>query len=121
MLGLDGVDHALLAWLLALEPENQDEEATRKSIRMLDHALSLSSRCESAYFWRGMLHRRLGEGAAALLDFKHAADLNPQNIDAVREVRLANMRGGSRGPPAPGPGSKRAPSAPLLDGIFKKR
>jgi curved DNA-binding protein CbpA len=116
--------HALLAWVLALRPDHQGPEPTRASIRMLDHAIQVSDRCEKAYFWRGMLHQRLGDGALAFRDFKRAADLNPQNVDAVREVRLYRMRGDTKPPSTARPGSsaapKRAPSAPLMDRLFKK-
>jgi tetratricopeptide (TPR) repeat protein len=119
--------HALLAWMVALRPENQGEEATRASIRMLDQAVKLSDKCEKAFYWRGILYQRLGDGGLALRDFKRAADLNPQNVDAVREVRLHRMRGDTKPPasrPASRPGTgatpKRAPSAPLMDRLFKK-
>lgn len=93
--------HALLAWLVALKPEGQSPDKTLECIRMLDRAIAMSDRCEKAYFWRGMLYRRSGKNDAALRDFKRAADLNPRNIDAVREVRLHQMRGNrsSTGPP----------------------
>jgi tetratricopeptide (TPR) repeat protein len=85
---------AMMAWLLALKPENQSPEQTAKSITMLSAAIKLNARCEMAYFWRGMLLRRLGKIDAAIRDFKEAVDLNPRNIDAAREVRLHRMRGG---------------------------
>lgn len=85
---------AMMGWLLALKPENQSPEQTIKSITMLSAAIKLNARCEMAYFWRGMLLRRLGKSDAAMRDFKEAVDLNPRNIDAAREVRLHRMRGG---------------------------
>jgi DnaJ-domain-containing protein 1 len=85
---------AMMAWLLALKPENQSPEQTVKSVTMLSAAIKLNARCEMAYFWRGMLLRRLGKSDAAMRDFKEAVDLNPRNIDAAREVRLHRMRGG---------------------------
>ena len=85
---------AMMGWLLALKPENQSPEQTTKSITMLTAAIKLNARCEMAYFWRGMLLRRVGKAEAAMRDFKEAVDLNPRNIDAAREVRLHRMRGG---------------------------
>jgi hypothetical protein len=43
-----------------------------------------------------MLNKRVGRGEAAMRDFRRVVELNPQNIDAAREVRLHNMRGGPR-------------------------
>jgi tetratricopeptide (TPR) repeat protein len=88
--------HAMLAWLISLKPENQSREKTIESIRMLDKALAISEQCERAYFWRGLLYKRIGKIEAAYRDFHEAVDLNPNNIDAVREMRLHNMRAGGR-------------------------
>jgi curved DNA-binding protein CbpA len=103
---------AMLAWLLAVKPENQSPEKTRESIQMLDRAISMSGRSEKAHFWRGMLNKRLGKADTAFRDFKTAAELNPRNIDAAREVRLHRMRRGSRSSsPPPGPRSGPPPGS----------
>jgi curved DNA-binding protein CbpA len=126
---------AMMAWLLALKPENQSPEKTTRSLLMLTEAIKLNARCEMAYFWRGMLLRRLGKGDAAMRDFREVVELNPRNIDAAREVRLHRMRGGrlSTKPPeskgdsaSPPRRSSPLPSKPedgkgrLFDRLFKK-
>jgi len=114
---------ALLAWLLALKPGNQGGDGTMTSIRMLDKAIKVNERCEKAYFFRGMLYKRLGKTEMATRDFKQASELNPRNIDAVREVRLHTMRGGSSererdsSPPPPKAGDK---GGGLFGRLFKK-
>ncbi len=90
---------ALLAWLDAQKADNQTAKASLECITALDRALSLNDRCERAYFYRGMLHKRLGNMQSAVRDFREAAELNPRNIDAVREVRLYGMRRSSQPPP----------------------
>ena len=113
---------ALLAWLLALKPENQTPEKTMQSIKMLDRALSLSNRCEKAFYWRGMLYKRVNKPELAAKDFRRAYDLNSRNIDAAREVRLHNMRGGRRSSPPPAARASSTPpkaeEAPKGGGIF---
>lgn len=119
---------ALLAWLVALKPENQSPDKTRDSIQMLDRAIALSSKCEKAYFWRGMLNKRVGKADAAMRDFRRAVDLNPRNIDAARELRLHRMRGGRRSEPptSTARASSEAPKAAednkpgLFGRLFKK-
>jgi curved DNA-binding protein CbpA len=116
---------AMLAWLISLKPENQTPEKTGVSIRMLDKAISLSEQCERAYYWRGMLLKRIGRIEAAYRDFRDAVDLNPRNIDAVREMRLHNMRSGTRSRPtvphaAGRSSSKHDEKSGLLDRFFKK-
>jgi curved DNA-binding protein CbpA len=113
---------AMLAWLEALKPDKQSPEATRASIAMLDKAIGLSEKCERAFFYRGLLQKRLGNHPLAARDFRMAAELNPRNIDAVREVRLYEMRK-ERGsvPPAPGaPKKDGKPSGGLFGKLFKK-
>ncbi len=113
---------ALLAWVLAQKPENQSGDAAMASIRMLDKAIKMNERCEKGYFYRGMLYKRLGKGEMAMRDFKQASELNPRNIDAVREVRLHTMRGGSSererdsSPPPP----KATDKSGLFGRLFKK-
>jgi curved DNA-binding protein CbpA len=117
---------AMLAWLISLKPESQTPEKTGVSIRMLDKAISLSEQCERAFFWRGMLLKRIGRIEAAYRDFREAVDLNPHNIDAVREMRLHNMRSGTRSRPTTPPAATFRSSAKhdeksgLLDRFFKK-
>jgi len=106
---------AMLAWLEALKLENQNPEATLARIRMLDHALAQNGKLERAYFYRGLLYKRLGDMRNAVRDFKVSSELNPRNLDAVREVRLYEMRK-SRGsipppPPAEAPPSSRRPGS----------
>jgi curved DNA-binding protein CbpA len=109
---------ALLAWLEAMKPENQSPEATQTKIAMLDKAIAANPRLERAHFYRGMLWKRLNNLHAAVRDFRTAAELNPRNLDALREVRLFEMRKsrGSIPPPASAedrldrtPSSRRAP------------
>jgi len=107
---------ALLAWVEALRPENQTKEATEAKIRMLDKAISLNEMCERAFFYRGLLHKRLDRPQHALRDFKAAVDLNPRNLDAAREVRLYNMRtGGQKTAKASNP-PKNAPRTSITPG-----
>ena len=105
---------ALHAWLIALKPENQSPEKTLHGIQMLERAIAMNEKCEKAYQWRGMLFKRIGKIELAVRDFKRAVELNPRNIDAAREVRLYNMRGGRRSskPPAP---MRSTPSPPKVD------
>ena len=61
-------------------------------IGMLDEVLRGDPQYEKALFYRGTLLKRAGKMDKAIRDFRLAADLNPKNIDAVREVRLYEMR-----------------------------
>jgi hypothetical protein len=67
-----------------------------------------------------MLYKRLGKTDVALKDFRRVADMNPRNIDAVREVRLHTMRAGSRGSTPPPPPAKRDSPPPPKSADDKK-
>ena len=109
---------ATLAWLDAQKPEWLSREKTLEKCLILDRCIQKNPHCEHAYFYRGMLYKRADENNKALRDFKKAAELNPRNFDAMREVRLFNMRGGASKPPAPAP--KREEAAEKIGGLFGK-
>ena len=84
---------AMIAWIDALKPANQGPSATQDLIGRLSRAITMNAHCERAYFYRGMLYKRIQREPEAVKDFRKAYDLNPRNVDAQREVRLAEMRG----------------------------
>ena len=84
---------ALYGWLLT-QPENSPDAATLHHARdLLDQAVLQNENSETAYFYRAMLHKQQGNVQQAYRDFRRAVHLNPHNIEAAREVRLAEMRG----------------------------
>ncbi len=116
---------ALVAWLESMKPENSGNDATERRIAMLEQAIKLNAKCERAYFYRGMLYKRIGNEKGAHKDFKQAVELNPRNIDATREVRLYAMRKGKGSAPlGPSTPTSRAnpkkPPEPPPGGLFGK-
>jgi curved DNA-binding protein CbpA len=89
---------AMIAWLEAQRPTLSKDEV-RMRIAMLDKAIRLNERCEKAFFWRGQLHKKMDMLPQAMKDFKAASEINPRNTDAIRELRLYQMR---KGQPAGG-------------------
>jgi Flp pilus assembly protein TadD len=102
--------HALHAWILHLTnptaPAPLDE-----MLRSLDRALKSNPRHERAHYYKGVVLKRLKRDNEAVRHFRVAAELNPHNVDAAREVRLATMRRDSKPPPA---------SQGVLSRLFKK-
>ncbi|MEC7526120.1 MAG: DnaJ domain-containing protein [Myxococcota bacterium] len=106
---------ALLEPILEVNAEEPDYQATRAWILFqksgpgpavlggLDAALALNDSHDKAHYYKGMVLKRTGKRAEAAEHFRKAAELNPKNIDAVREVRLLDMRGST--PPSKGGGS----------------
>ncbi len=116
---------ALLAWVRALrrgDPPDLREGQTSTHfddlIKLLDGVLAKEQRFERALYYRGVLLKRAGRIDKAIRDFRLAAEVNPKNIDAVREVRLYEMR--KRGAGAPGAAAKGRPAEGGQDGLFGK-
>ncbi|MEM7448596.1 MAG: DnaJ domain-containing protein [Myxococcota bacterium] len=85
--------HAMLGFILyQLNPE--DREVQRNStLEALNHALEINPDCEQALYTKGLVLKRTGDKPAAIKLFKKVIARNPRHIEAVREVRLATMRG----------------------------
>ncbi|AUX39781.1 hypothetical protein SOCE26_011760 [Sorangium cellulosum] len=109
----------LLVWIQALrrgEPPALAEGATSAHyddlIQTLDVVLRKEPRYERALFYRGMLLKRSGRIEKAIRDFRLAAEINPKNLDAIREVRVQEMRNRTNNDPTPAGG--------LLGKFFKR-
>lgn len=80
----------------------------------------MNERCERAYFYRAMLYKRQHRNGLAFKDFQKVAELNPKNIDAQRELRLYEMRGGPPKRITPYPSQPPASKPGLFQKFFKK-
>ncbi|UQA59519.1 J domain-containing protein [Polyangium aurulentum] len=120
----DPAHRTLLVWIKAQRrgtPPPLEEGKTSPFyddlIVELDAVLQKEPSYERALYYRGELFKRSGRADRALRDFTKAAELNPQNIDAVREVRLHEMR--TRGKKGGG-GRGDEGSGGLLGKLFKR-
>jgi curved DNA-binding protein CbpA len=108
----------LLVWIRAMRrgdpPELREGQTSTHYddlIKLLDGILAKEKEFERALYYRGVLLKRSGRVDKSIRDFRLAAQLNPKNLDAVREVRLYEMR--KRGGPQKGKGGEQ-------DGLFGK-
>jgi tetratricopeptide (TPR) repeat protein len=83
--------HAMYAWLMLQKFPGQ-EAPLAKMLESVNRALELHERHERANMLKAQILRRMGKHAEALRYFRTVAEINPRNIDAVREVRVATMR-----------------------------
>jgi curved DNA-binding protein CbpA len=84
---------ALLTWI-RIEKDGPANANAARHLEALDRAVKLNDRCERAHFYRGTLLKRLGKPDKAYLDFKDVTEINPNNIDAAREVLFYKKRSG---------------------------
>lgn len=80
---------ALVGWLESMGP---DKNAARDALATMNVALKMDPDSDRALYYRGAILKRLGREDDAIKDFRRAATINPQNIEAVREIRLHGMR-----------------------------
>jgi curved DNA-binding protein CbpA len=113
------VDYQVLLVSLQAKPDTSISRL-RELVTELDRLLDRDPKCERGYFQRGQLRKRLDLTKEAFADFSTAAELNPNNVDAVREVRIYRMR---QERSTPGDGAKKPAGAADeggVGGFFKK-
>jgi curved DNA-binding protein CbpA len=116
---------ALLVWVRAMRrgdpPELREGQTSTHFddlIKILDGILAKEAEFERALYYRGVLLKRSGRIEKAIRDFRLSAEKNPKNLDAVREVRLYEMR--KRGGAAPPAKGEEKQEGGLLGKLFKR-
>lgn len=89
--------HAMLAWVLFQIHGASTAEMVVRMHAEVDAALKADPNHERALYLKGLLAKTAGRDQDALTYFKRIVDANPNHTDALREVRLAEMRR-SKGP-----------------------
>jgi hypothetical protein len=91
----EGRYEALSVWIEALAMGGAGlvpEAKVRELILRLDYIIDADSDCDKALFYRASFWKRLGNESVAHRDFARVTLLDPQNIDAAREVHLYRTR-----------------------------
>lgn len=86
--------HAFIAWCMHLKYPDANAPID-EMLACIDRALERDDKSDKIHHWRGVILRRAGRDAEAITHFEKAAALNPRNVEALREVRIAKMRGQS--------------------------
>ncbi|MBW1755300.1 MAG: DnaJ domain-containing protein [Deltaproteobacteria bacterium] len=111
---------AMKAWILLLR-DGVDDEGVADQIRdLLRKTFAINPDHVQGHFVRATFLKRQGDHDKALKHFKKVSKLDPKNLEALREVRIGNMRqsrGRSSAPP-PARGDSKRPS--IFGKFFKK-
>jgi curved DNA-binding protein CbpA len=102
---------AVLAWI---EAQRSGPDVTEQ-IGRLTKALKKEPDNLRARWYRAQLYKRMGRDTLARSDFRQIIEVNPNHLDATRELRLYEMRRSSRPPP-----TSRESGKGLLDKLFKR-
>jgi curved DNA-binding protein CbpA len=110
---------AMKAWILLLR-DGTDDDAVADEIRsLLRKTFSINTDHVHGHFVRAHFLKRQGDHDKALKHFKKVAKLDPKNLEALREVRVGNMRKSRGRSSAPPPrGDSKRPS--IFGKFFKK-
>lgn len=90
---LNAEDPAVLAVLGSVLLERADAASLDEAIAALTSAVKLSEKNDRAHVSLANAFKRKGDQGKSLEHYRLAIEANPKNIEAAREVRLAEMRG----------------------------
>jgi tetratricopeptide (TPR) repeat protein len=82
---------ALCAWLLHLE---QGAPAMREAMELVERAVRRAPRNTRALYYKGLLLERSDRGEEAQRCYGRVLELDPDDLDAARRLRLLGMRAG---------------------------
>jgi tetratricopeptide (TPR) repeat protein len=111
---------AMKAWILFLRDGLDDPVALEQIRANLRLTFKLNRDHTHGHFVRAHVLKRLGNHDKALAHFKKVVKLDPKNLEALREVRVAVMRhskGMSTAPPPSSSGRRHS----IFAGLFGKK
>jgi CheY-like chemotaxis protein/curved DNA-binding protein CbpA len=87
----EGEYHAYAGWSLFLS-RPEDPETEKKALALIRKGRKLAPEREKPYLFLGRLHRQVGRSDNAEKCFTRALQLKPDCVEAMREIRLIQMR-----------------------------
>ncbi len=110
--------HATRGFILLKKHGAEKPDVRAQIVGCLDRALELDDRNERALAAKAQLLQREGKAKSALEIYEKIAEINPKNLEAQRQLRLARMRQSQRPPPR---GGKGKGETGLLSKLFGKK
>jgi curved DNA-binding protein CbpA len=87
----EGEFHAFLGWaMFQADPKSSDN--VRRSRDEINQAIALNPKVDKAYLFLGYIYKAMGYREMAEHEFEKAIQCNPDCTEALRELRLINMR-----------------------------
>lgn len=114
----DEADYLATKGMIIFRREPKDATAQDRAMKWLEQALERNDRNERALMAMAEIYERRGRREKALELYRMVVSINPKNLDATRQVRLATMRGQSK---RPGKSKGAKASEGLLSKFFGKK
>jgi CheY-like chemotaxis protein/curved DNA-binding protein CbpA len=96
----EGEHHALLGWAV-FQANPRDIRAAHEAQGHLKRGLQLNPKIERAYVFLGHIYQAMDNKLAAEAMFEKTLTLNPENVEAQRELRLLTQNRGGGGRTGP--------------------
>jgi tetratricopeptide (TPR) repeat protein len=87
----EGEYHAHLGWALHCQKPD-DRKAAEAALRHIKRGIKLASDREKPYLFMGRVCNAIGRSEAAVKMFTRAVQIQPECVEALRELRLIHMR-----------------------------
>jgi len=87
----EGEHHAMSAWATWCNADNKEAIASEVK-KGLNKAIELNPKCAPAFYYLGQLYKHMGDEIRAMASFQKVLNQSPGHVDALREVRLIDMR-----------------------------
>jgi len=100
-----------LAWAMYQSPDGD----AREMLRTIERAAELAPKNDRIQLHLALILRKAGRETDAIAAFQRAAAFNPRNVEAQRELRVAQMRGSL---PAPADAPVKPPEGGLFGRLF---
>ena len=113
-------DPNTLAVMAAILIERHPEAPPDEAMVLLVKAVQIAPKHDRAQTLLGSLFKRRGDASRALNHFRLAVTANPKNVDAARELRLAEMRSRNSVGAMPAVDPNATPEKPKEGGLFSK-
>ncbi|MCB9646527.1 MAG: J domain-containing protein [Deltaproteobacteria bacterium] len=80
------------AWAIYVNPATDRDKAVQEALPILKEALAQEGKSAAIHFYVGQIQKSLGNEKDALFHFRAAVSLDPKHGEALREVRLLDLR-----------------------------
>ena len=88
----EGEFHSLRGWILYLRQQDQGGSDSEAAIGLLKKGIALAPQSPTGYFYLGQIRKACGDSVEAERMFRKTLEVRPNHVEAVRELRLIQLR-----------------------------